>query len=159
MTEEESGAAVDAIAHALGADRGQVTDLDGIGAARGAYLLLITLTRPAVLKSRPLRQRTLAPGRYLYAGSANGPGGIGARVRRHMKRGKRRHWHVDDLTAVAEDLRPLVFPDGNECDLVQSLVAGGTFSVAIPGFGSSDCRRCDGHLLSMPPAPARSPVV
>jgi len=38
---------------------------------------------------------------------------------------------------------------GHECDLVNELLAGGA-SVALAGFGSSDCRRCPAHLLAAP---------
>jgi Uri superfamily endonuclease len=40
----------------------------------------------------------LPAGRYLYCGSAKGPGGLKARLSRHMRRGKSVRWHIDRLT-------------------------------------------------------------
>jgi len=41
------------------------------------------------------------------------------------------------------------FPGLGECDLVTwTRQAGGTaISIPVPGFGSTDCRRCAAHLL------------
>jgi Uri superfamily endonuclease len=122
-------------------------DAAGLPAAPGAYLLLIALAEPLELEIRSLGHATLAPGRYLYAGSARGPGGIRARVSRHFRKEKARHWHVDHLTAVAAELTAFPVPDGSECALVEAVLADG-WRTALPGFGSSDCRRCAGHLLA-----------
>ena len=64
----------------------------------GAYALVVALTRPFAPPIRGLARRRLAAERYLYGGAANGPGGIRARVRRHVKREKPVHWHIDWLT-------------------------------------------------------------
>ncbi|MFQ5956039.1 MAG: DUF123 domain-containing protein, partial [Kiloniellales bacterium] len=60
----------------------------------GAYMLVIDLDA-ALQLDVPRPTRTLPPGRYVYCGSANGPGGIAGRVRRHLKPEKARRWHVD----------------------------------------------------------------
>ena len=39
----------------------------------------------------------LGPGYYVYVGSAHGPGGVKARIRRHYRKTKRTHWHIDYL--------------------------------------------------------------
>jgi hypothetical protein len=64
----------------------------------GAYVLLIELAEPleVALPSKP--KTTLETGRYLYCGSAKGPGGIRARLTRHMRVGKLIRWHMDRLT-------------------------------------------------------------
>ena len=43
---------------------------------------------------------TLAAGQYAYVGSAHGPGGLRARVGRHLRAEKPLHWHIDYLTAA-----------------------------------------------------------
>ncbi|MBF0327353.1 MAG: GIY-YIG nuclease family protein [Alphaproteobacteria bacterium] len=113
----------------------------------GAYVLIVELaTETTVLL--PKRQCLILPkGRYLYCGSAQGPGGINARVARHMRRDKPIRWHIDQLTSAGRVIGSWVFPGGNECELVRSLSA---LPVPIPGFGSSDCRRCASHLLACP---------
>lgn len=113
----------------------------------GAYALVIELEREIPLP--PRLGRTLAPGRYLYAGSANGPGGIAARVARHLRKRKTRHWHVDWLTGAGAVTAVVALPGGSECAIVATLLAGGA-AVPVPGFGASDCRACPAHLLEIP---------
>lgn len=109
-----------------------------IPAEPGAYVLAVTLDAPAL---------GLPPGRYLYCGNARGPGGLRARLARHMRKGKRIHWHVDRLTEAGRVLGAWIFPGGDECALVRRLAG---LPVPIPGFGSSDCARCESHLLAWP---------
>lgn len=116
-------------------------------AVKGAYLLVLRLTSALKLAPFPGGAVEVSPGRYLYAGSAWGGGGIRARLGRHFRKEKKLHWHIDRLTLGAETLTALAVPGGKECDLVESLLKSGRFAVAVPGFGSSDCRRCESHLL------------
>ena len=140
---------VGAIVRTVRAEGHRVSDFGGLGAERGAYLLLIELSCPVRLRSRLIERRLLAPGHYIYAGSAWGSGGIKPRVERHLKQRKHRHWHIDDVSEVADVIHPIAVPGGYECDLVQLLLATGRFSVPIKGFGSSDCSRCDSHFLAV----------
>ncbi|MCK9541293.1 MAG: DUF123 domain-containing protein [Novosphingobium sp.] len=87
-------------------------------------------------------------GWYVYAGSARGPGGIRARLRRHFRRDKKRHWHIDDLTCAAKHLRAVPLAGGAECAIVARLMELEGFAPALAGFGSSDCRVCPAHLLA-----------
>lgn len=143
-----SGPEVGAVVRAIRSDGHCVSAFDELNAERGAYLLLIELSCPVRLRSRTIEHRVLVPGDYVYAGSAWGSGGIKARVERHLKRRKCRHWHVDEVTEVAESIHPIAVPGGHECDLVQLLLTTGQFSVPVKGFGSSDCSRCDSHFLA-----------
>lgn len=118
-----------------------------ITTASGTYLILIRLADNMPLSIPTLRIDAIAPGLYVYAGSARGPGGLRARIGRHLRRGKRCHWHIDHLTEAAASLRAFPVPDGNECELVQRLIESGYYHPPIPGFGSSDCRLCVSHLL------------
>ena len=88
-------------------------------------------------------------GTYVYVGSARGAGGL-KRVCRHIEvaAGRRAggRWHVDRLLALGK-LEAALFirtREPVECLLAQRV--GGTASLAVPGFGSSDCR-CPGHLF------------
>ena len=112
----------------------------------GAYVLLIALKGPVEVVVPPGRTR-LEAGRYLYCGSAHGPGGIRARLSRHMRSGKSVRWHVDQLTETGTVAGAWVFPGAGECELVRVL---SHLQAPLPGFGSSDCSRCVSHLLSWP---------
>jgi len=115
-------------------------------AARGAYALLLHLRDPLAFAWRG-RTVGIASGWHVYAGNANGPGGIRARLRHHLKKGKRPHWHVDHLTNEADRILAHVAVDTDECAVIDRLCASGRFTVPLPGFGSSDCRHCPSHLL------------
>ncbi len=114
----------------------------------GAYLLLIALEQGLSCTIRK-RTFTLTPGTYAYCGSAKGPGGIAARVARHLRRDKQPHWHIDQLTMAAHAISVLAFPGGSECALVARLTGGSGASIPVAGFGSSDCRHCPAHLLRL----------
>jgi len=120
--------------------------------AKGAYLLLFKLDDAMELRVGKLGQVTLPPGWLVYVGSAMGPGGLRARLQRHVRPDKRLHWHIDYLTAVCApvDWRVDVSVERRECAWVQHLLALPGASVPIPGFGSSDCRLgCPAHLLAL----------
>lgn len=121
-------------------------------AAAGAYALWLRLDAPLAVKAGG-SAAVLPAGDYFYCGSANGPGGLRARLGRHMRREKRAHWHVDQLTAAAGTLGAFVVEGGSECALNAALAG---FPIPLPGFGSSDCPRCASHLRRFP-ANARLP--
>jgi Uri superfamily endonuclease len=116
----------------------------------GAYALRIHLARPARLTVGALGPVRLAAGAYVYAGSAFGPGGIRARVGRHLRAAKRPHWHIDYLTARGRIVEVMAFPDACECDVLAAALAAKGASVPAPGFGATDCRRCRSHLAAWP---------
>ncbi|NLS77671.1 MAG: GIY-YIG nuclease family protein [Chloroflexi bacterium] len=125
----------------------------------GSYLLLLHLERPATLRIGALGVHALPAGYYLYAGSALGSGGLGARLGRHLRREKRRHWHIDYLLEAAEVVEVWVVRGGErrECDLARAALALPCASAPIPRFGASDCR-CPAHLVHLPRRPRREEV-
>ena len=112
----------------------------------GAYLLLMSLEEPVEVRFGKVAGAQLAAGDYVYAGNAGGPGGLRGRLARHMRNDKKPHWHVDQLTTVAET-SALALPGETECALVAHLLANENFTTPLPGFGSSDCAVCESHLL------------
>ena len=110
----------------------------------GVYVLLIALAAPIDIVLPREAPVTLPAGRYLYCGSAHGPGGLRARLSRHQRRGKTLRWHVDRLTEAGDVLGAWWFLRGTECDLVAGLAS---LPAPVPGFGSSDCAACRSHLL------------
>lgn len=127
-------------------------DGGGIPDAGGAYVLGLRLGEEVpVALTRPA-PGSLMPGWYLYMGSARGSGGIRARVKRHFRQGKKLHWHIDRLTAVSAEMAALAVAGGYECDLVGKLLDHPRFEVAVAGFGNTDCRLCESHLLAATPS-------
>lgn len=123
------------------------TETDRLPPDRGAYLLMLGLPRRTLVSRGRQGTDVLAKGWYIYAGNAYGPGGIKARVSRHFRRHKPRHWHIDHLTDKAA-LYAMTFPEQTECALVARLTGHPGFAAAAAGFGSSDCRTCESHLLA-----------
>jgi Uri superfamily endonuclease len=115
------------------------------GSETGAYLIAIHLAQARTVE-RP-RSAVLAAGCYIFAGNAHGPGGLAARIARHLKPNKRRRWHVDAVTAGAAEVSALAYRGRGECDLISELLATGAFSTPLHRFGSSDCRSCAAHLV------------
>jgi histidyl-tRNA synthetase len=118
----------------------------------GAYVLELHPEAPLSLTVGRLGVVEIPAGRARYYGSARGPGGLRARVARHLRPpGERRvHWHVDHLTARLAVQRVLIAEGGRECELVQRDLAAG-WRVVAAGFGATDCRRaCPAHLLAQP---------
>lgn len=113
----------------------------------GTYLL--ALHSPAVSRLRigRLGEFDIAPGYYLYVGSAFGPGGVAARVKHHHAVSARPHWHVDYLRRVAGIAGSwCVHGQRLECDWARRIYSDASFSVPVAGFGASDCG-CVSHLF------------
>ncbi len=124
----------------------------------GSYLLLFTWDTPLEVRAGRLGPAVLAPGLWVYGGSAWGPGGLQARIGRHLSPTSRRaHWHVDHLTSLRRPhgvIWAVQPPDDRrrlECIWIQHLLAHHGFMAPVPGFGSGDCRLgCPAHLVHSP---------
>jgi Uri superfamily endonuclease len=106
--------------------------------------MAIELADPVVVMLSGHLRIALPAGRYLYCGSAKGPGGLKARLSRHVRRSKSVRWHVDRLTEQGLVIGSWIFPGGDECRLV---LMCSYLLMPIAGFGSSDCATCRSHLL------------
>ena len=104
----------------------------------GAYVIAIELADPLAVTLLGQAAIELPAGRYLYCGSAKGPGGLKARLSRHFRRGKSVRWHIDQLTERGSVVGSWIFPGGDECELVRRFTQ---LPIPIPGFGSSDYDR------------------
>lgn len=137
-----------AFAHAgLAGDWLTPADIVDASTDPGAYIVCLWLPAAVDLDLPRLATDRLARGWYFYVGSARGSGGMRARLARHFWPSKRPHWHIDHLTCAASRIAAVMLADRTECDIVEQLCASGRFAVAVAGFGSSDCRRCQAHLL------------
>ena len=113
-------------------------------ADRGAYFLLIRLRKGISIRVGALGVIRFESGWYVYVGSALN--GLSARVARHLRLHKVRHWHIDYLRPYADGVRAFLFPSRRdlECILARNLLR--TSDGQVLRFGSSDCR-CPSHLF------------
>lgn len=119
----------------------------------GTYLLVLradSSRRIAVGRRGVLDVRT---GYYLYVGSAFGPGGVSARVSRHCRETRARHWHIDYLREVTTPVEVWYGFGSRDLEHRWAENLGAIYRVqAFSGFGCSDCD-CESHLFASPGKP------
>jgi len=113
----------------------------------GTYIAVFLLAQRQHIRVGRLGAHEFEPGLYLYAGSAKR--NLDARVERHGRTDKPLRWHIDYLSVHARMIGAMLIPEGHlaECELAAELA--GLYELAVPDFGSSDCR-CGGHLFYTP---------
>lgn len=112
---------------------------------KGIYVLIIRLDRSVTTKIGALGEIAFPEGLYAYVGSAQA--NLEKRVQRHLRKEKRKFWHIDYLLASdnVKVIKVLSKQAGKaeECLLARKI---GKYSECIRGFGCSDCR-CRSHLF------------
>ena len=131
-----------------------LTLYQSIDSAPGSYALILQAEKLLHIQVGKLGNMKLAPGFYLYFGSARGPGGVKARVNRHLRKQKKLHWHIDYLTTRIPvlDVWYSYAPFRDECSWAEMGIRWTNEQLPCSGFGSSDCR-CDAHLVYRPRQP------
>jgi sugar fermentation stimulation protein A len=111
----------------------------------GIYHLVLSLQESRGLRVGSLGLQSFPIGYYVYTGSARR--GLASRLRRHLRRKKTIHWHIDRLTRVAriEEIWVDFRPERTECESHGLILSMAGAKRPVPGFGSSDCR-CLSHL-------------
>ena len=116
---------------------------------RGAYILLVRLPRDGLVAGR----WRLQAGVYAYVGSGLGPGGVGARLGRHLRRAGRPWWHVDHLVRAGDPLGYSACCTGSRVESRLALECGRVLEAGPRGFGSSDDPGAATHLYRCPRGP------
>ena len=112
---------------------------------KGTYCLLIDLNRNESIGIGKKGEIQFKNGVYVYVGSALNS--LEGRIRRHLRKNKKMHWHVDYLLDNSSSRVIDVYfnADGvkHECELAREISINGK---EIDGFGCSDCK-CPAHLF------------
>lgn len=121
---------------------------------KGIYTLIIFLSRELSLNVGKLGEKNFPKGYYTYTGSAMGKGNssLTGRISRHLRKEKRKHWHIDYLlTHQNARITAVIVAQTKmriECVMNCYLKEKGAAKIPIQGFGASDCREnCTSHLL------------
>jgi len=113
----------------------------------GTYALILQCLTNEKIQVGHSRQMDVKPGYYIYVGSAFGPGGVIARVSRHCRQTKFRHWHIDYLR---EFVTPLTVWYSYHSEHLEHHWAQALLDLkdiqAVKGFGCTDCK-CYSHLF------------
>jgi Uri superfamily endonuclease len=114
---------------------------------KGIYVLIIRLNREITAHIGALGEVTFATGLYAYVGSAQT--NLEKRVQRHLRKEKRKFWHIDYLLDddAAKVVKVLFKQAGKagECKVASEI---GKDAEAVVGFGCSDCH-CKSHLFCL----------
>jgi sugar fermentation stimulation protein A len=121
---------------------------------KGVYTLILFLSKEIRLKVGKLGTQRFPRGYYTYTGSALGIGSssLKYRVLRHLKKKKRKFWHIDFLLGhknvyltglIAANIDKRV-----ECKINRYIKTKERAKIPVPHFGASDCKKnCGSHLL------------
>ncbi|HVP36917.1 MAG TPA: GIY-YIG nuclease family protein [Terriglobales bacterium] len=116
---------------------------------RGWYQLILQLDRNSRIKIGKKGEYDFPAGYYVYSGSALS--GLEARINRHLRKEKKKFWHIDYLLPHCKILKVIQHNQNQksiitECELNRKLLKKKSSAVAMKGFGSSDCK-CPSHLV------------
>jgi Uri superfamily endonuclease len=120
---------------------------------KGVYVLIIHIPESQQLAIKSLGQLSLENGTWLYVGSAvgNGSTSLENRLKRHFRRQKVIHWHIDYLLNKRATVQSAVWAEGPssfECEIAQALQNDKMFVPGPKGFGASDCKnKCISHIF------------
>jgi Uri superfamily endonuclease len=113
----------------------------------GTYALVLRSHKRAITQIGRWGRLNIKPGHYVYVGSAFGPGGVLARVLRHCRETKSKHWHIDYLREFVTPILAWYSHDPVHLEhRWAEMIAGMADTTPINGFGCSDCK-CRTHLF------------
>jgi Uri superfamily endonuclease len=111
---------------------------------QGIYVLIIQVTKDINLNIGALGKIAFTKGLYAYVGSAQT--NLEQRIKRHLRKEKRRFWHIDYLLDnPAAKITKVLFKKANKTEECKTAKIISKKAKPIPNFGSSDCN-CKSHL-------------
>jgi Uri superfamily endonuclease len=110
--------------------------MEGVPGLPGTYVLVLVVEDEQQVRVGQLGEFRIPTGWLAYVGSARGPGGLAARLARHLRHPKPLVWHIDFLRAVA---RPVAIwwatgTDRRECLWAAALARDARRVPAHPGI-------------------------
>ena len=110
------------------------------------YLLFLKLPKMINISVGKLGQFSFPAGQYIYVGRAKK--NLEARLKRHQRKNKTLHWHVDYLLQYAILETIITYDVNDECGLARYLTCQPGITLPVHKFGSSDCH-CESHLFHL----------
>jgi len=132
----------------------RISEISTLKEARGVYTLIFFVQSTMLLKIGGLGEKRIERGYYAYTGSALGSGSssLVGRISRHLRKSKKKRWHIDYLLCSGgveiKAVLVMITEKKMECEINQYLMSNLKSNVPIVNFGSSDCTMgCKSHLL------------
>ena len=112
---------------------------------KGIYVLIIRVAADIDVKVGALGETAFKKGLYAYVGSAQA--NLEQRVKRHLRKEKRKFWHIDYLLDdPAAKIVKVLFKDAEKAEECRTAESLSQESEPVVGFGCSDCH-CKSHLF------------
>lgn len=114
---------------------------------KGAYAIGFRLNHDRNIRVGSLGLLSFKAGDYFYFGNAYGGGGLASRLKRHISRDKKKHWHFDYIRPYVTLTDIYAYIGGNECDLVKEYQQKFNAIFIHKKLGSMDCTTCPSHFI------------
>ena len=118
----------------------------------GHYVIVAQAMTAFSIQKNGWLDLTFPDGFYFYCGSAGGPGGLAARIGRHLRANTKKFWHFDYIkpNLVIKEIWWQADNRNLECRTAQFLSNLPDAQIPAKGFGASDCKQgCPAHLIYM----------
>ena len=105
--------------------------------SRGSYILIMQSREKIELNIGKLGTVNFKQGYYVYVGSAMG--GVNERIKRHSRKNKKKHWHIDYLTPEHMSIKEIYIV--YMAQRIEELLAQRIEKISlggVQGFGASD---------------------
>lgn len=112
----------------------------------GTYIIILHLAEDRTITVGSLGKIFFPAGYYLYVGTA--AKNLLARMKRHLRKRKKFHWHIDYLRDQAEGCTALAIRTSSKLEHEVARAVSQLADWQVPRFGSSDCD-CETHLFGM----------
>ena len=120
----------------------------------GTYALILQSRERSKIQVGRTHEVMVEPGYYVYIGSAFGSGGVRARVNRHCRKTKPKHWHIDYLREFTAVLGAWVSYEPARLEHIWAQTLSRKEGITlIPDIGCTDCD-CLSHLYFSSVAPS-----
>lgn len=114
---------------------------------KGAYAIGFRLKHNRNIQVGSLGRLAFRAGDYFYFGNAYGGGGLASRLKRHIIRDKKKHWHFDYIRPYVALTDIYAYIGGNECSLVEEYRQKLNAIFIHKKLGSMDCTTCPSHFI------------
>lgn len=115
--------------------------------AKGVYVLVVSVGKDIKVNIGALGNMGFEKGLYAYVGSAQT--GLEKRIERHLRRAKRKFWHIDYLLENEfVDVVKVFYKEAEKSDECRVASELSERTVPVVNFGCSDCD-CVSHLFKI----------